>query len=74
MIQKALLVALEGAFGRRFRLAVQRAAGIGDIGGLQRRLQILVNDLKGFGIGVVDADLLRGQRMFDDLDLNALIR
>ena len=36
-------------------------------------LQILVDDLEGPGIGVVDADLLGRQRVLDDLDLDALV-
>ena len=58
MIEEALLVALEGAFGGGFGLTVQGAAVAGDVHGFQRRFQILVNDLEGPGVSIVDADLL----------------
>ena len=46
VIEEALLVALEGAPGRGLGLPVQGAAFACDVGGFERRFQILVNDLK----------------------------
>ena len=59
VIEEALLVALEGAAGGGFRLTVERRRLAGDVRGFKRRFQIVVNDLEGSGIGVVDADLVR---------------
>ena len=47
------------------------AALAGDVGGFQRRGQIVVNDLEGAGVGVVDADLLRRELVLQHLDLDA---
>ena len=74
VIEEALLVAFEGAFGGGFRLAVQRAAFAGDVDGLERRFEVGVNDLEGLGIGVIDADLFGRQLVLDDLDLDAFVR
>ena len=46
---------------------VGAAIGAGDVGGLERLGQVLMDDLEGIGIGVVDADLLRRETMLDDL-------
>ncbi len=46
MIEKALLVAFEGAFRGGFRLPVERAGVARDVGGFQRRFEISVNDWK----------------------------
>ena len=51
----------------------KRVLALDDAGGLQRLLDVLVDDLEGAGIGVVDAPLLGGERMFEDVDLDALI-
>ena len=40
---------------------------------LHRRVEIVVNDREGAGIGVVDADLLRRELMFDQLVFDAFI-
>ena len=75
MIEEALLVRFEGRAGGGLGVAVVGAAvGAGDVGGLERRLQVLVNDLERVGIGIVDRDLLRRQRVLDDLVLDALER
>ena len=47
VIEKALLVALEGAFGGGLGLSVQRAAFARDVDGLERRFEVGVNDLEG---------------------------
>ena len=73
MIEEALLVGFKGRARRGFSVAVVSAAvRSGDIRGLQRLVEILVNDLEGIGVGVVDADLLRRQLVLDHLVFDAL--
>ena len=48
-------------------LAVAYATG----GSFERLIQPIVDDLIGLGIGIVDADLLVGQRMFENLVFDA---
>jgi len=74
MVEEALLGRLEGRARRRLGLRVQRAGRAGDVGGLKRGGQIVVDDLERPGIGVVDADLLRGEGVFDQLVLDAFVR
>ncbi len=75
MIEEALLVRFEGRARRGLGVAVVGAAvRAGDVGGFERRGQVLVDDLKGVGIGVVDADLLGRQLVLDDLVFDALER
>ena len=75
MIEEALLVRFEGRARRCLGVPVVGAAiGAGDVGGLQRLSQIAMDDLKGIGIGVVDADLLRRQLVLDNLVFDALER
>ena len=62
MIEETLLVGLKRRAGGRLGVAVVRAAvGSGDVGGLQRLVEVLVDDLEGVGIGVIDTDLLGRQ-------------
>ena len=62
MIEEALLVRFKGRARGGFGVAVVGAAvGAGDVGGFERRVQVLVNDLERVGIGIVDRDLLRRQ-------------
>ena len=73
MIEEALLVRFEGrARGGLGVAVVGIAIGAGDVGGLERRLQVLVDDLEGVGIGVVDADLLGREPVLDDLVFDPL--
>jgi hypothetical protein len=44
-----------------------------DVGGLHRSGEVVVDDGEGPGIGIVDAALLRGQRMFQHLVFDAVI-
>jgi len=75
MIEEALLVRFEGRARRGLGVAVVGAAvAAADVGGLQRLVQVLVNDLEGVGIGVVDTDLFRGQLVLDDLVFDPLER
>jgi hypothetical protein len=43
------------------------------VGRLQRRGQVVVNDLEGAGVGVVDAALLGRKCVLDQLVLHALV-
>jgi hypothetical protein len=54
------------------RLLVQRAGRSGDVGGLHRRVEIVMNDGESAGIGVVDTGLLRRQRVLDQLVFHAV--
>ena len=73
MAEEALLGALEGAERRRLGVSVQGVLALDDAGRLERLLDVLVDDLEGAGIGVVDAPLLGRERMFEDVDLDAVI-
>ena len=72
MIEEALLGAFEGRARGRLGLAVQRPGLAGDIGGLERRIQVVVDDLERGGIGVVDANLLGRELMLDQLVFDPL--
>ncbi len=76
VVEEALLGALERRARRRPGPGVQRLrpavpAGAGDAGGLQRRVEVVVDDLERAGIGIVDAGLLGGQPMLEQLDRDA---
>src|SRR3546814_16692305 len=59
MVEEALLGALECRSRRRFRLRIERAMlGARHPRRLHRRGEIVVDDLEGTGIAVVDASLL----------------
>ena len=73
MVEEALLGALEGRARGGFGLRVQRARFAGDVGRLQRGIEIVVDDAEGARIGVVDADLLVGEPMLDQLIFDALV-
>ena len=73
MAEEALLGALEGGQCRRLGIPVQRVLALDDAGGLQCLLDVLVDDLEGAGIGVVDAPLFGRQRVFEDFDLDPVI-
>lgn len=73
VIEEALLVGFERRARRGLRLPIERTSLAGDVGRLQRRIEIVMDDLKGAGIGIVDADLLRRQRMLKEVDLDAVI-
>ena len=75
VIEEALLVRLEGARRRGLGLPVVGGRALaGDVGGLQGCGQVVVDDLEGARIGVVDADLLGGEFVLDELVLDALVR
>ena len=73
MAEEALLGALEGRARRRLGVAVQRAGLAGDVGRLERGGQVVVDDLERVGIGIVDADLLVGQRVLEQVVFDAVI-
>ena len=73
MAEEALLGRFEGGPRRRLRLRVQRAGLAGDIRGLHRRVEIVVNDRECAGIGVVDAGLLGRELMLDQLVFDTFI-
>ena len=73
MIEEALLGALERRTRSRFGLRVQGAGRAGDVRCLHRRVEIVMDDREGAGIGVVNADLLVGEFMFDQLVFDAII-
>jgi len=74
VIQKALLGAFEGRPRGRFGLGVQGPGFSSHVGGLQCRIEIVVDDLEGARIGVVDADLLGTELVFDQLVFDPLVR
>ena len=74
MIEKALLIAFERAFGGGLRLAVQRAAFAGDVDRLERGFEVGMNDLEGERVRIVDADLFGREFVLDNLDLDAFVR
>ena len=73
MREEALLGGFEGRARCGLGLRVERAALAGDVGGLQGGVEIVVDDLEGAGIGVVDADLLGRERVLDQLVFDALV-
>ena len=73
VIEEPLLVGLEGGMRRGLGLAVERALVARDVHGLQRRAEILMDDLEGAGIGVIDAGLLGRELVLQHLHLDALI-
>ena len=75
VIEETLLVGFKGRARRGLGVAVIGAAvGAGDVGSLQRLVEVLVDDLKRVGIGVVNADLFSRQLVFDDLVFDAFER
>ena len=72
MIEEALLVGFEGRARRGFGVAVIGPPALaGDIGRLQGGGEIIVDDLEGRGVGVIDADLLLRKLMLQHLDFDA---
>ena len=71
--EEALLRALEGAHCSRLGVPVQRRLVVDDAGRLERLLDVLVDDLEGAGVRIVDAPLFRRQRVFENLDLDPVI-
>ena len=73
MAEEALLGALEGRQRGRLGVPVQGVLAVNDAGGLERLLDVAMDDFESAGIGVVDAPLLGGERVFEGLDLDAVI-
>ena len=74
MAEEALLGALEGGARRRLGVAVQRAGLAGDVGRFERGGQVVVDDLEGVRKGIVDANLLLGQFVFEQIVFDPVIR
>ena len=74
VVEEALLGTFEGRARDRPGLGVERTLAPGDIGRLQRGVEVVVNDLKGRGIGVVDPGLLGGQFVLKDFVFDAFVR
>ena len=73
MREEALLRGFEGRARGGLRLRIQCAVFTGDVGRLHRGIQIVMDDLEGAGIGVVNPDLLRRERVHDQLIFDAFI-
>ena len=71
MVEEALLVGFESRARGALGVAVIGSAALaGDVRGFQRCGQIIVNDLEGAGVSVIDADLLRRELVLQHLDLD----
>jgi hypothetical protein len=64
---------MTAASRRRLGLCVQRAALAGDVGRLQGSVEVVVDDLEGAGIRVVNTNLLSRERVFDQLVLDTFV-
>ncbi len=73
MREEALLGGLKGRACGGLCLRIERAALSGDVGGLESGVEVVVDDLEGAGVGIVDANLLGSQRMLDQFVLDALV-
>ena len=71
--KKTLLGLLERGHGGGLRAGAQRLAVLGDAGGLQGRVDVLVDDPKRPGVAVPDVALGLGQRVLEDVDLDAVV-
>ena len=67
MVEEALLVALEGRARGGFRLGVQGARLRRNTRGLKGSLEVVVNDLIGIGVAVIDRDLCGRQLVHQHL-------
>jgi hypothetical protein len=55
-------------------VAVQRPRRAGDVGGFQRGVEVIVDDLEGAGVGVADANLLGRELVLDQLVFDPFLR
>ena len=65
VVEEALLRAFERRAGGGLGLGVERAGRRSDVGGGKGCIEVIVNDLEGGGIGIVDPYLLARQRVFE---------
>ena len=72
--EEPLLGALERGHRRGLGVAVKRRLAVDDAGGLQRLAKVGVDDLERAGVGIVDTTLGGAQGVFEDLDLDAVVR
>jgi len=73
MAEEALLGGFERRAGGGLGLLVQRAVAAGDVGGLHRRIEIVMDDGEGLGVGVIDAPLFVGELVFNQLVFDTVI-
>ena len=73
MAEEALLGALECAERGGLGIAVEGAVPLHDAGGLQRLLDVGMDDLERTGIGVVDAALFVRERVLQDVDVHPVV-
>jgi len=73
VVEEALFGRFEGGTGRRLGLRIERALAARDIGCLQRGIEIVVNHLERARIGIVDADLIGGELVLDQLIFDAVV-
>ena len=73
MAEEALLGALEGGTRGGLRLRVERASLAGDVRGPHGGVEVVMDDRERTGIGVVDANLLGRELVFDQLVFDALV-
>ena len=73
MAEEALLRAFERRARGGLGLSIERTLGRRNVCRFQRRIEIVVNDREGAGIGVVDADLLFAEAMLEHFVGDALI-
>src|SRR3546814_18820696 len=73
MAEEALLGGFECRASGRLGLPVQRAAVAGDVGGLHGGVEVVMDDGEGPGIGIVDAGLLGGEPLLDQLVPDAIV-
>ena len=66
-----MLSKAERAAALALRFSVRGIAG--DVGRLERGGEVVVDDLEGVGIGIVDADLLVGQFVLEQVVFDAVI-
>ena len=71
--EEALLAALEGGHRGGLRVLVPRGLLVDDAGGLERLLDVVVDDLEGARVGVVDAPLGVAERVLQDVDLDPVV-
>ena len=73
MAEEALLGALEGRERGGLRVAVERLPPVGHPRRLEGGLEVGVDHLERARVGVVDPALLRGQRVLEDVHLDAVV-
>ena len=73
MTEEPLLGAFECRTRGRFRLTVQGAAIAGDVGGLHRGVEMVMDDGEGAGVRIVNAGLRGRKLLLDQFVFNTVI-